>query len=161
MGKYPLTGFYFKLSFPVSGGMMDTSFKEVSGLNVEIGVEEIAEGGENRFKYRVPTGTKYQNLVLKRGVTTLFSPLAVWCESVLMGPLSHTIVGQPVLLSLLNDRGYPLKNWTFINAWPVKWDFSPLDAMKNEILIETLELTYDYFDYSDTSASAAMLSAAT
>ncbi len=144
MNDYPLVGFHFRLSFPLVLGLLDTSFKEVSGMNMEMGMEEIAEGGENRFKHRVPTGAKYQNLVLKRGITSLVSPLSVWCEATLVGGLSETIVTQTVLLSLLNEEGLPIKNWSFINAWPVKWEFSPLNSMNNEILIETLELTYDY-----------------
>lgn len=144
MSDYPITGFYFRLSFPTVSGLLDTSFKEVSGMQMEMGIEEIAEGGENRFKHRVPTGAKYQNLVLKRGISTLVSPLSLWCEATLVGGLSTTIVTQTVLLSLLNENGFPVKNWSFINAWPVKWEFSPLNSMNNEIVIETLELTYDY-----------------
>lgn len=144
MSDYPLVGFHFRLSFPLVLGLLDTSFKEVSGMNMEMGMEEIAEGGENRFKHRVPTGAKYPNLVLKRGITSLVSPLSVWCEATLVGGLSTTIVTQTLLLSLLNEHGLPVKNWSFINAWPVKWEFSPLNSMNNEILIETLELTYDY-----------------
>lgn len=144
MSDYPLVAFHFRLSFPSTSGLLDTSFKEVSGMTMEMGMEDIAEGGENRFKHRVPTGARYQNLVLKRGITSLASPLSVWCESTLTGGLSTTIVTQTVLLSLLNEKGLPIKNWTFINAWPVKWEFSPLNAMNNEILIETLELSYNY-----------------
>lgn len=143
--EYPITGFYFKLSFPSVSDKADTSFKEVSGLNVEMGVEEITEGGENRFKHRLPTGAKYQNVVLKRGITSLVSPLSDWCKSTITGGLSDPLVPQTVLLSLLNDSGSPVKSWNFINAWPVKWDFSSLNSMNNEILIESLELTYDYF----------------
>ncbi|WP_296382174.1 phage tail protein [Winogradskyella sp.] len=145
MSNYPFVGFHFRLSFPLVSGHIDTSFKEVSGLSLEMEMEEIAEGGENRFKHRVPSGAKYQNLVLKRGITSFDSPLSVWCESTLTGDLSTAIVTQTVLLSLLNEDGLAVKNWSFVNTWPVKWEISPLNTADNEILIETLELTYDYF----------------
>ncbi len=145
MSDYPITGFYFRLSFPLELGLFDTSFKEVSGMSMEMGTEEIAEGGENRFKHRVPTGAKYQNLVLKRGLTTSVSALSLWCESTIGGGLSSSITTQTILVSLMDESGFPIKNWSFVNAWPVKWEFSPLDSMKNEIVIETLEFTYDYF----------------
>lgn len=144
MSDYPLPGFYFRLTFPLELGLADTSFKEVSGMSMEMGIEEIAEGGENRFKHRVPTGAKYQNLVLKRGVTSSISVLSLWCEATIAGGLSSKIITQTVILSLLDEDSFPIKNWSFINAWPVKWEFSPLDSMKNEILIESLELSYDY-----------------
>ncbi|KAA1247751.1 phage tail protein [Aquimarina sp. RZ0] len=141
---YPITGFYFRLTFPLELGLLDTSFKEVSGMAMEMGIEEIAEGGENRFKHRVPTGAKYQNLVLKRGLTTSVSALSLWCEATLAGGLSSTIIKQTVIVSLMDENSLPIKNWSFVNAWPVKWEFSPLNSMNNEIVIETLELTYDY-----------------
>ncbi|WP_299625665.1 phage tail protein [uncultured Tenacibaculum sp.] len=144
MSDYPLPGFYFRLTFPLELGLADTSFKEVSGLSMEMGIEEIAEGGENRYKHRVPTGAKYQNLVLKRGVTSSISALSLWCEATIAGGLSSSIITQTVIVSLLDEDSFPIKNWSLVNAWPVKWEFSPLDSMKNEILIESLELSYDY-----------------
>ena len=39
--------------------------------------------------------------------------------------------------------------FSFINAWPVKWSISDLKATENAILIETLELSYDYFTKID------------
>ncbi len=144
MSDYPLPSFYFRLTFPLELGLFDTSFKEVSGMSMEMGIEEIVEGGENRFKHRVPTGAKYQNLVLKRGVTSSVSALSLWCEAMIGGGLSTSMITQTVLLSLLDEDSFPIKNWSFINAWPVKWEFSPLNSMNNEILIESLELAYDY-----------------
>ncbi|MFZ0597999.1 MAG: phage tail protein, partial [Flavobacterium sp.] len=60
---YPVS-FYFTLSF--SG--VDAAFKEVSGISKELSMEEIVCGGENRFKYRLPTVSNSQNLVLKRAI---------------------------------------------------------------------------------------------
>ncbi|MEZ4873956.1 MAG: phage tail protein [Flavobacteriaceae bacterium] len=63
--SYPVS-FYFKLSFKG----VDAAFQEVSGISKELGVEEVVCGGENRFKYRLPTTTSGQNLVLKRAVVS-------------------------------------------------------------------------------------------
>ena len=52
---YPPVSFHFKVEVlglsPISN---DVRFTEVSGLSVEMGTEEVPEGGENRFiqKYR-------------------------------------------------------------------------------------------------------------
>ena len=48
---YPLPAFHFKLVFTQKPGE-DTSFKEVSGIGTEINVQEVVEGGENRFVHR-------------------------------------------------------------------------------------------------------------
>lgn len=35
------------------------------------------------------------------------------------------------------------KSWTLINAYPCKWEGPDLDATKNEVAIETLELVHE------------------
>ena len=146
IGEYPPVAFYFKLSFGGVGSLLDASFKEVSGISMEMDTEEITEGGNNRYKHRVPTSTKYPNLVLKRGYVPIASTLISWCEDTFGGGLSTTIKTKTIMVSLLNEYGLPLKSWNFVNAWPVKWSASDLNSMNNEILIETLEFSYSYFE---------------
>ena len=38
-----------------------------ASLLIELGTEELVEGGENRFAHQLPTGLRHGNLVLKRG----------------------------------------------------------------------------------------------
>lgn len=142
---YPIGGFNFQLSFSGLSGAIETSFKEVSGITMEMATEEIAEGGENRFKHRVPTGTKFQNLVLKRGMVEATSELTTWCMGTIGSGLEDVIKTKTVVVKLLNDSGDPIKSWNFENAWPVKWDASSLNSMNNEILIETLEFSFTRF----------------
>ena len=57
---YPPVGFYFKVDIGVSGAYRtDSEFQSVSGLSVDIETEEFAEGGENRFKHKLPVKTKF------------------------------------------------------------------------------------------------------
>lgn len=145
MSDYPLAGFYFQLSFSGISGKVDTSFKEVSGLAMEMTTEEIAEGGENRFKHRVPNGVKYQNLVLKRGFVSASSELVTWCKDTISGGLTDTISTKTIVVKLLNENGSPVKSWNIVNAWPVKWEVSPFNSMNNELVIETIEFSFSYF----------------
>lgn len=142
---YPPVAFHFKVSFEGSSGKTDAAFKEVSGINMEMGTEEITEGGNNLFKHRVPTSVKFQNLVLKRGMVAIGSPLVEWCDNTLISGLSQTIETKTVVVHLLNAKSNPLASWNFVNAWPVKWSVSDLNSMNNEVLIETLELSYSFF----------------
>ena len=73
---YPVR-FYFTLSFPG----VDATFKEVSDISKELSIEEIVCGGENRFKYRLPTVFSSQNLILKRAIVPIGSLLMYWCVS--------------------------------------------------------------------------------
>ena len=142
---YPPVSFYFQLSFSGSSGKADTSFKEVSGISMEMGIEEITEGGINGYKHRVPTTVKYSNLVLKRGFVPKNSDVARWCQETLEGGLEETIETKNIIVSLLDENDSPLKSWSFVNAWPVKWAISDFNSMNNEIAIETLEFAYSYF----------------
>jgi len=143
---YPPVGFYFRLSFGEGSSKVDASFKEVSGLSMEMNTEEITEGGNNAFKHRVPTSVKFSNLVLKRGMVPKDSPIVTWCMETLGGGLDALIKTKNITVSLLDENGDPLKSWGFANAWPVKWSASDFNSMNNEVVIETLEFSYSYFE---------------
>ncbi len=148
---FPVSGLRFALSlgkFDDNSGNKgyDASFQEISGITTEIPVEEIQEGGENRFVHRVPQPLKYSNLVLKRGVVTDSSDLSKWCQSTINSGFASHIELKDVLVRLLSDQNETILDWTFINAYPVKWEYSALDASKNQILVQTIELCYQRFE---------------
>jgi phage tail-like protein len=140
---YPPVGFHFRVEFSLDGlGENDTRFQEVSGLAAELGIEEVTEGGENRFSHRLPTRAKYSNLVLKRGLVT-DSKVIKWCRDAI-----ENFVFEPatVNVTLLNESHEPLaETYSFIRAWPVKWAVSDFKAQENAVVMETLELSYNYF----------------
>jgi phage tail-like protein len=143
---YPPGAFSFSVNFMGLGLLgVDASFQEVSGIQVQFDVEKVNEGGENRFSYNLPQRAKYSNLVLKRGLIALGSPLALWAGVTLGFPYAVPIVPAALLVTLLNENGNPLTAWAFVNAYPVRSEISTLNSMENRVLIETLELTYNYF----------------
>lgn len=139
--NYPV-GFYFALSF--SGD--DAAFQEVSGINREVTVEEIACGGENRFKYRLPIASASQNLVLKRAIVPTGSALIKWCSDCIDDGFTNAIKTQDVTVSLLDSTGKVCMKWTFYKSYPVKYSVSDLKSQDNSLLIESIELAYTYFD---------------
>jgi phage tail-like protein len=139
---YPPVGFHFKVE--VSGftsNADDVRFTEVGGLSVEMGTEEIAEGGENRFIQKYPTRTKYPELVLKRGLL-LNSEVVNWIRQCLE---EYTIQPKDLSIKLLNEEHQPLLTWNVVKAYPTKWAVSDLNASSNAVVIETLQLFYQYF----------------
>jgi phage tail-like protein len=145
--NYPV-GFYFELSFKGE----DAAFKEVSGISKELSMEEVVCGGENRFKYRLPTVSSSQNLVLKRALIPNGSKLVDWCASSMDEGLASPIETHDVSVSLLDASGTVSVMWTFYNAYPVKYSVSDLKSQENEIVIESIELAYNYFEIApDTS----------
>ncbi|HEY1038131.1 MAG TPA: phage tail protein [Bacteroidia bacterium] len=142
---YPPVGFYFKLSFAGVTTAIDYAFQEVSGITSEMGVEEITEGGENRFKYKLPSGAKYGNLIVKRGLVTPDSQLATWCANTVGSDLSQPIAPKTINVMLMDANAQPLMIWNFINAWPVKWSVSDFKSQEGEVVIESIEFAYNYF----------------
>lgn len=138
---YPV-GFYFALSFAGD----DAAFQEVSGITREVTVEEIACGGENRFKYRLPTGSASQNLVLKRAIVPAGSALIKWCSDCIDDGFTNVIKPQDVSINLLDAKGNVCVKWTFNKAYPIKYSVSDLKSQDNSLLIESIELAYTYFD---------------
>lgn len=148
---YPPAGFYFTVqllgSLSAVAGLadVDASFREVSGISVDANVEEVVEGGENRFVHKLPRPAKYSNLVLERGVVTTDSVLGEWIGATMGSRLSVPILPQNLVVMLLDGGGMPSIAWTFVNAYPIRWETGPLSSQKNEVLIEKLELAYNYF----------------
>ncbi len=149
---YPPGGFYFTLTVIGSATPLflltniDASCQEVTGIQAELEFETVVEGGENRFVHRLPRYTKFSNLVLKRGLVYKASFLAEWFGATIGSGFSIPIIPQNLLLTLLNPDGFPLVAWGFVNAFPIRWETSPMDSMNNQILFETLEFSYNYFE---------------
>lgn len=136
--------FHFSVAIVGTGApVFDTAFKEVAGLESEIELETVAEGGENRFQHRLPKAVKHPNLVLKRGLTNATSGLVIWCKSTLEDDFAEAISPKSIVISLNDEAGWPAASWSIDRAYPIKWSVASFDAMKNEIAIETLEFAYN------------------
>ena len=144
---YPPTGFHFKvevLGLPPNAN--DVRFTEVSGLSYELATEEVAEGGENRFLQKYPARAKYPDLVLKRGLL-MGSEVRSWIEKCIQ---NLKIEPKDVCVKLLNEEHQPLLTWNVVKAYPTKWAVSDLNASNNAVVVETLQLTYQYFTLSQS-----------
>ena len=139
---YPPAGFHFAVvieMFPQTP--QDLRFQSVSGLSVNIQTETIAEGGENRFKHQFPGVPQYDKLILKRGLFT-GSFISNWCKSAIE---DFKFEPHNVLITLLNNLHIPIATWHVFNAYPVKVNISEFNAEQNTLVIETLELAYQYY----------------
>ncbi len=140
---YPPVGFHFKVEFQGIPGLksQDAFFQEVTGLSRELEVETIKSGGENRFSYKLPTRGQYPNLVLKRGLF-LDSGILGWVNDAIV---NLDISPATVLVTLLNEKHQPLQTYQCVNAWPQKWSVDAFNAQESKIVVETMELVYQYF----------------
>ncbi len=143
LGTYPPVGFHFLVVFEIfPQSPNDARFQEVTGLNVEMEMDSFKEAGQNRFTWHLPTRTRYDDITLKRGVF-IGSGITIWCKSAL-----EDFVFSPIniLISLLDENHIPVFNWYVINAIPKKWNVSSFNAMENSVVVESLVLSYQYFN---------------
>ncbi len=143
---YPPVGFHFKVEVLGVSNADDVRFTEVGGLSMEMGTEEVAEGGENRFIQKFPTKKKYPELVLKRGLLPK-SEILTWVRKAID---DFEIEPRQIDVQLLNEEHTPLVTWHVINAYPTKWSVSDLNASNNAIVVETLQFYYQYFTVDES-----------
>jgi phage tail-like protein len=139
---YPPVAFHFRVEvLGLTANDNDVRFTEVSGLSVEMSTEEIAEGGENRFVQKYPLRARYPELVLKRGWLPN-SEVVNWIRQCIE---DINIQPKNIDIMLLNDEHEPILTWHVINAYPTRWAVSDLNATSNAVLIESMQLYYQYF----------------
>lgn len=136
--------FHFEVSFPGADWKKTTfPFASVGNLTQEVTVEDVQEGGMNSFTHRLPKPLKYRNLILKRALSgcSASDGLVKWAKDA----VNFRFTVQNVLITLLNERHEAVMKWNFAGAYPVRLETSGLDASKNELVIQTLELAYKYY----------------
>ncbi len=143
-GGYPPVAFHFSVAFGGGGAEGDSSFSEVSGIGNEIELEEVIEGGENRFAHKLPKRIKHGNLELKRGIANKGSQLMQWCKRTLETEFAQPLQLKVVTVRLHGAEGEVLRAWQFNDAYPVKWSVDGFGSTKNEVAIEQIALTYSY-----------------
>ncbi|GJM33324.1 MAG: hypothetical protein DHS20C18_23250 [Saprospiraceae bacterium] len=144
---YPPVGFSYQLSFTGDSGEATASFKEVSGISMDMTTSNtVKEDEESRFTHRLPSKHTDSNLVLKRGIMAGNSELRNWCIKFFEASLGRPLTTKAITVKLLDSNGQPLTSWNFINAYPVKIEISSLNAEDQGLIIESLEFAYDYFE---------------
>lgn len=147
--RYPLTGYHFRVDILLPGifGPQDTWWKEVSGIEMELTTEEYKEGGKTATPTMLPTGAKFGDLVLSRGMVK-GSFIINWLE---IQMLTQMKVPIPLVVSSLDDKGMPIYSWFFVNAYPVKFKTSGFNSMDGQVLME--EITFKYWFYKQVNMS--------
>ena len=119
-------------------GMIEAGFSEVSGLDMETQVSEDKEGGVNTYIHKLPTQTKYSNIILKRGITDSVE-LWQWQDKAAKGKVQR----RSGSVILLNESGEEKVRWNFKDSWPCKWKGPVFKADGDEVAIEILEIAHE------------------
>ena len=138
--------FVGKFTFEIDGTTIG-AFTEVSGLAVQLDVEELAEGGQNGYTHKLLGRMKWPNLVFKRGLTDT-DALFEWLMTASGEGLTkegNKIKPRNGKISVVDAAGRTMRSWTILEAKPVKWTGPRLAASSRDLAIEELEVCHSGF----------------
>ena len=119
-------------------------FMEISGLEVNIAVEDIEEGGENSFVHKLPGRMSWPNITLKRGITQN-DALLTWLNKSSGEQFTasgNKLARSTAAITLTGPSGDRLRAWEFDGAFPIRWKGPDFAADSNEWATEELEITH-------------------
>lgn len=131
------TAFSFRVSLPDG---TDLTFREVLGLEPDLAVDALSEGGENRFVHRLPKPGTHPKLTLKHCTCDLAGTLMRWCKDTLEGGFTQPMVPKDLGIALVDKTGDSVARWKVTQALPTKWSVGAFHAMTQHVELETLEL---------------------
>ena len=158
--KEMFAAYHFRVDLFFEGGNEKEAlpFKSCSGLKVETQVVEVEEGGFNTTTRKLIGRTKYPNIVLKQGFcganSVLWKKYQDFLNDQSLEAKSREYAhgrstparfsGVITQLGPEDSSGERTKaKWTFSKGWICKWEGPELDASKNEISIETIEIAHE------------------
>lgn len=131
----PFRGYNFAVEVE---GLVAGGFSEVTGLSLDIEVQDYREGGVNGFIHKRAGPARYSsNLVLKRGITAS-KILWNWYWDVVQGRIDR----KNVSILLMDESGQEKVRWNFEQAYPVKWTGPDLRAGNSDVAVESVELAH-------------------
>ena len=124
----------------------DGGFAECSGLDVEMDVQELVEGGRNDGVVRRVGRGKYQSIVLKRGMLfprgdSVNMELWQWLQDVVAGV--RPVARYDGLIDVMDTGDTVVARWAFTRGLPAKISGPQLNAKSGEIAIEELHIAHE------------------
>ncbi len=150
--------YHFRVELFFEGGNEKEAlpFKSCSGLKVETQVVDVEEGGFNTTTRKIIGRTKYPNIVLKQGFcganSVLWKKYQKFLNDAAQDPkeFAHGRATPDRFNGVIVQLGPEVSSgkrsaakWMFSKGWICKWEGPDLDASKNEISIETIEIAHE------------------
>lgn len=147
--KYRITSTTFLVEVD---GVEIGRFMEISGLEITVETDPIAEGGNNGFVHRVPKGMSWPNIVLKRGVTQTNGMLE-WVKKAAgegFAASGNKLTRSTAAITLMGpEHEQRIRSWSFEGALPVKWTGPNFSVSSTDAAVETLEFMHEGFRVTD------------
>jgi phage tail-like protein len=139
---YPFSAFNFSVEITRDGEsspLCSAAFSDCDGLEMNMEVKTIREGGNNNRQIRLPGPVAYSQLTLKRGMTASFD-LWKWFTDTVDNPALRASA-EVVLLAA--DGSTERARFTLSRCLPVKIKAPALNAKDGVIAVEELQLGYE------------------
>jgi phage tail-like protein len=125
--------------------LADGAFQECSGLDVELDVQELVEGGRNDGVIRRVGRAKYSPIVLKRGMFTsggaVNRDLWAWLQDVAAGV--RPVRRYDGIVEVMSVGDTVAARWLFERGLPAKVGGPQLNAKTGEIALEELHIAHE------------------
>jgi phage tail-like protein len=125
--------------------LADGGFQECSGLQVELDVQALDEGGRNDGVIRRVGRAKYSNLVLKRGMfyeaSAVNRDLWTWLQDVAAGV--RPVRRYDGIVEVMSVGDAVAARWVFERGLPARIAGPQLNARTGEIAIEELHIAHE------------------
>lgn len=134
------------IELPTGAQIAAGGFQECSGLDVEMDVQELQEGGRNDGVIRRIGRAKYQPLVLKRGMFftseqgPVVSDLWDWFQGIVSG---QTITRCDGIVEVMSIGDTVVARWTFDRGLPQKLVGPQLNARTGDVALEELHISHE------------------
>lgn len=141
--------FHKKFKFVVEiDGVVSAGFQKCSELSVEIAKIEQHEGG-SLIPNKSPGRATYTDITLERGATQdqdLFDWMSEIIDAAANIGTDDPDFKRDLDIVQQSRSGNELRRWNVARAWPTKFVAGDWDNDADENVIESVTLTYDYFD---------------
>lgn len=135
----PLENFKFRVKWD---GQYVAGVSKVSGLRRTTEVVQHREGGDNSVVRELPGRTKFEPIVLERGITndTAFEQWANLVSALQLGPGTKNF-RKDIMLDVFNEAGVKVLSYKVYRCWVSEYQALPdLDADADAVAIEHIKL---------------------
>ena len=151
MSVHPFTNFNF--SVEINRGddakpLVNAAFAECDGLEMNMEVKTIREGGSNDRQIRLNGGVTYGQPTLKRGMTESFD-LWKWFRDSVANP---RLRANAEVVLLAADGATVRARFQLSRCVPVKLKAPAMNARDGQIAIEELQMAYETLSLKELDA---------
>lgn len=144
----PYTSYHFAVDI---NGDIQGRFVECSPIEVDVEAIKYREAGRSQHVHVLPGRVEYADVTLRYGMTKS-GQLWDWMQKSVNG----TVERQNISIVMFgHDGNTEVLRWNLIDCWPRRWRGAALDAMSNEVAVESLVLVFERLERVVAGEAAA------